>query len=171
MNTTTLSIRTATPDDAMQMAQVHDEAWNYTYQGLLPSITLKHMIQKRNEKWWTDTLNRSKQYLALDYCQEVIGYTAFGNNRCKRLRFDGEIYELYLKPQYQGLGFGRHLFKVGVGELVRRKMHKVIVWSLEDNHAACSFYESMGGLLVARGVERIGNKDLAKIAYGWSYMP
>src|SRR5262245_63899036 len=37
----------------------------------------------------------------------------------RSLYYDGEIYELYLRPEFQGLGFGRKLFSAARRDLVQ----------------------------------------------------
>jgi len=42
----------------------------------------------------------------LVFGDKVAGYANYGRNRARSLHFEGEIYELYLRPEFQGLGFG-----------------------------------------------------------------
>ena len=77
----------------------------------------------------------------------------------------GEIDELYLAPEYQGLGFGRRLFKAVRNDLADRDMDRLVVWALADNERACAFYERMGGRSIAQVKERIGGASLSKVAY------
>ncbi len=46
----------------------------------------------------------------LDVGDGIAGYASYGRNRAASLPYRGEIFELYLAPEYQGLGFGRRLF-------------------------------------------------------------
>ena len=43
----------------------------------------------------------------------------------------------------------------------------MLVWVLEDNRRACSFYESLGGEWVGRKTATIGGADLEEVSYGW----
>ena len=79
----------------------------------------------------------------------------------------GEVYELYVKPEYQGIGLGTRLFLASRKELARFGFDSVVVWALADNDNACRFYHNAGGRKVARASERFGEVALTKIAYAW----
>ena len=43
----------------------------------------------------------------------------------------------------------------------------MVVWALEDNAGALSFYEGAGGRDIAEGVEVFDQKALKKVAFAW----
>ena len=79
----------------------------------------------------------------------------------------GEIYELYLKPEYQGVGLGSRLFAAAREKLAGHGLKGMVVWALEENDNAMSFYIGAGGRDVAEGVEVFDQKALKKIAFVW----
>jgi len=97
----------------------------------------------------------------------LAGYATAGFARSKG-HHQGEIYELYLAPIYQGLGLGEHLFEGCRYRLDERRLNGLIVWSLTENLNAVDFYERRGGRRVARATERFGRTKLDKLALGWS---
>ncbi len=86
----------------------------------------------------------------------------------RSLPYDGEVYELYLRPEFQGLGFGRRLFTAARRDLAQSGMKSVVVWALSDNEPAVDFYRALGGRPIARSSEKFGDKTLDKIAYAWA---
>ena len=82
-------------------------------------------------------------------------------------RYQGEIYELYLDPIYQGLGLGEHLFEGCRHALDMRKLNGLIVWALLDNTAACDFYWRRGGRPITSTFTKIGGERLEKVAFAW----
>jgi GNAT superfamily N-acetyltransferase len=79
----------------------------------------------------------------------------------------GEIYELYLRPEAQGCGFGRLLFGAARRELAHHGLPRLLVWALADNSVACRFYRAMGGTEAAEAQDRFCGVPLAKIGFGW----
>src|SRR5258707_1102625 len=73
----------------------------------------------------------------------------------------------YLRPEFQGLGFGRRLFSAVRRDLAQSGIKSLVVWALSDNAPAVGFYRTLGGRPVARSGEKFGNKMLDKIAYAW----
>ena len=100
----------------------------------------------------------------------MIGYATFGitRTRARRGKAQGEIYELYLAPDYQGLGFGEHLFESCRHALDLRGLDGLLVWALSDNESAVRFYWNRGGRPIAATTERIAGADLPKVAFTWS---
>ncbi len=92
----------------------------------------------------------------------------YRRNRARSLYYDGEIYELYLRPEYQGLGFGRRLFTAARRDLAQSAMKSLIVWALSENDSALEFYRALGGKAVARSSEKFGTRVLDKVAFGWN---
>jgi hypothetical protein len=45
--------------------------------------------------------------------------------------------------------------------------HRIAVWVLERNIPGVSFYESLGGVPIARKTIEIGGTDLSELAFGW----
>ena len=167
MKTLSIDIRRATPSDAEAVAAVHDRAWRGAYVGIIPHRALNRMIGRRGPRWWGKAIGRSATVLVLEIGGEVAGYATLGRNRASELKQAGEIYELYLSPEYQGIGLGRRLFQAARDMLAAHGLKGLVVWALEENINAISFYEGAGGRDMAEGVEVFDNKALRKIAFVW----
>jgi len=167
MSTITTEIRRAGPDDAQGIADVHDAAWTNAYSGIVPHQALNRMIKRRGADWWKKAILRATVILVVEVEGKIAGYATLGRNRVKTLPFEGEIYEIYMRPEYQGIGFGTRLFIAARSELQRRGMAGTAVWVLADNDAAILFYENAGGRSVAKGSEQFDGKTLTKLAYAW----
>ncbi|MDZ5699277.1 MULTISPECIES: GNAT family N-acetyltransferase [Phyllobacteriaceae] len=167
MKTLSIDIRRADPQDADAIAAVHDRAWRGAYAGIIPHRALNAMVGRRGPRWWANAIRRSATVLVMEVGGEVAGYATLGRNRARQLKQDGEIYELYLSPEYQGIGMGTRLFEAAREMLVAHGFEGVVVWALEENTGAISFYQSAGGRNVAEGVEVFDSKALRKIAFVW----
>jgi ribosomal protein S18 acetylase RimI-like enzyme len=160
-----VSIRRAKSDDAAALSRVFDSAWREAYQGIIPGVALEKMLSRRGPRWWRSTVGRGRPLAVIDIGQGIAGYVSYGRCRDRSLPADGEIDELYLAPEYQGIGLGRRLFKAVCNDLHDREMSRIVVWALADNERACAFYENLGGRSIAKVEERIGGAPLGKVAY------
>src|SRR6476620_1610483 len=167
MSTTLIEIRRARPSDARAVAAAHDEAWRTAYQGIIPGLELERLINRRGAAWWDGSIRKGSRISLFVFGDAIAGYANYGRNRARSLNFDGEIYEIYLRPQYQGLGFGRRLFSAARKDLNQSGLKSMVVWALSDNEPAMEFYRALGGRAVARSSERFGAKTLDKVAYAW----
>lgn len=167
MSTITVETRRAQRADADTIAKVHDKAWWNAYSGMVPHQALARMVQRRGPAWWASAIARRTVILVLEMQGKIVGYATIGRNRVKTLPFDGEIYEIYLLPEYQGVGLGAHLFLAALGELKRRGLKGSVVWVLADNEPAVRFYKNAGGREIASGRESFDGVTLKKLAFGW----
>lgn len=162
-----IGIRRAALSDAGRIADVHDAAWRQAYRGIIPGKELEQMISRRGPAWWDRALRRRTSVLVLEVGGAIAGYATIGPNRMRMLPQAGEIYEIYLSPEHQGLGFGRSLFEAARAELARYGLASFSVRVLVDNVAAVAFYERMGGRVIAETGERIGEATLALVVFGF----
>jgi GNAT superfamily N-acetyltransferase len=167
MATGLISIRTAKAEHADALASAHADAWRLAYQGIIPHLHLERMIARRGSKWWGEAIARRSPVLVLEYDGEAVGYTTFGRARRQGSPYQGEIFEIYVSPVYQGLGFGGRLFRAARSALLDARLSGLFVWALADNEMACAFYRHLGGRPVAEDAETYGNVVLQKIAFAW----
>jgi len=167
MSIATIDLRRAKADDAKGIAKVHEQSWRQAYTGIIPREALETMLQRRDEAWWARAIRHSTRIIILEDQSEIIGYATMGSNRVNALPQDGEIYEIYLLPEYQGVGLGKRLFLAARQELINGGMNGCIVWALEDNESALNFYINAGGKDIAEGTETFNKKTLRKVAYAW----
>ena len=167
MSTLVIDIRPARPSDAADIASVHDDAWRYAYRGIIPGRELERMVERRGAAWWQSAIERGSRVLVMTAGEEIAGYASFGKNRAGMLPVKGEIYELYIRPAYQGVGLGRKLFSACRNDMRSRGIDGFAVWALQDNDRACDFYRAVGGTAAARGSESFGAATLDKIAFVW----
>jgi ribosomal protein S18 acetylase RimI-like enzyme len=168
MSTILIEIRRAKPADASGVAIAHDEAWRTAYRGIIPGAELEKLISRRGPAWWESAIRKGSRVALLIFGDQIAGYSNYGRNRARSLTYDGEIYELYLRPEFQGLGFGRRLFASSRRDLAQSGLRSLVVWALSDNAPAVEFYRAMGGRAVARSSERFGGTTLDKVAFAWS---
>lgn len=168
MKTLAIDIRRAEIRDAEAVAEVHHESWRGAYQGIIPHRALGQMIARRGTDWWGRAIRRSANVLVLDAGGTIAGYATIGRNRAAQLPQQGEIYELYLRPEWQGIGLGRKLFRAARAALANHGFDGMVVWALEENGGALSFYAGEGGRDIAEGVEVFDQRALRKIAFIWN---
>ncbi|MBM3542943.1 MAG: GNAT family N-acetyltransferase [Alphaproteobacteria bacterium] len=168
MTVDVVQVRPARTKDAEALASTYEDAWRSAYQGIIPHLSLQRMLAKRGLIWWQNALARRTPLLVLDFGGEAAGYVTFGRSRLARSPFQGEIFELYLHPVYQGLGLGEKLFDGARQRLAELRLKGLLVWALTDNDSACAFYLRLGGKPVAEGGERFGDISLRKVAFAWN---
>lgn len=167
MKTLEITIRPSAPEDAAAIADVHNDAWFATYRGLIPHGALNRMVARRDNRWWDRVIRKSGAVMVSEIGGSVVGYSTFGRNRSKDIDCAGEIYELYLQPEYQGIGLGTRLFHASRATLVSHGLRECVVWALEDNDNAMRFYSGLGGNDVAEGFEDFDGKRLKKVAFAF----
>ena len=140
-----VKIRWSKPADTAALAALHRDAWRYAYRGIIPGISLERMIARHGPAGWERMHRSGLRALVLEFDNRVAGYATFGPCRTRSLAQRGEIYELYVRPEFQGIGFGKRLFGEARRHLSARRLGGLLVWSLTDNDLACRFYGALGG--------------------------
>jgi GNAT superfamily N-acetyltransferase len=165
MRTSTISIRRARPADADPLADLFDETWREAYRGIIPGVALERMISQRSPQWWLGATQRVRPLVVVETAEAVVGYAVYGPARGRLLQASGEIDELYIRPDHQGLGLGRRLFRAVRNDLSDHGLVIAGVWALEENTRARTFYAGLGGIEAARSVDRLAGAVLPKVGF------
>jgi ribosomal protein S18 acetylase RimI-like enzyme len=167
MGALVITIRPAEWGDAAGIAAVHDAAWLEAYRGIIPGAHLQRMVEKRGPRWWQRSINARHAILVLQVGGTIAGYVTYGAHRRVGFPPRGEIFELYVEPTHQGLGFGTRLFKSAREHLARNGFNRLVVWALAENDRARGFYERLGGRAGARQRDRYGDRTVERVAFVW----
>lgn len=171
-----MQIRKATQEDIPVIAALHIEGWKGAYGGIvdqayLDSMTLEHRIEKWGE--WLNTEEGGEVFLA-EVDDKPAGFIDIGRTKTPppgsssiRPSHSGEVYALYLHPDYWRKGIGTLLLKHAARELKDRKHSAICLWVLDANVRAKAFYERMGGQKLGGKMIEIGSSKLKEICYGW----
>jgi ribosomal protein S18 acetylase RimI-like enzyme len=168
MKTLSIDVRRAEPQDARAISEAHRVAWSQAYAGIIPHGALTRMLERRGENWWRKATRGSATLLVVDVAGTIAGYATLGLNRARALPQEGEIYELYLRPEYQGIGLGSMLFGEAQRLLKSLGCEGMVCWCLEDSEHAERFFRSNGGLDMAEGMENFGDSQLKKVGFVWN---
>lgn len=165
MSTRTTSIRRAREADLGGLSKVFDASWREAYRGIIPGVALERLISTRDRAWWRGALRRGRPIAVVETGELVVGYAAYGRTRSRSLGTEAEIDELYLLPEYQGVGLGRRLFRAVRNDLADHGLARLGVWSLEDNARASAFYEGLDGVAGPRVLDRVAGLPLPKVGF------
>ena len=164
-------VRPATPDDAEAIARVHVTGWQEAYVGLLPQHVLDRQSVPTRTRNWTSLLqqppNQRWTFVAVDSTAGIVGFA--GGVRAKSVPF-GVAYKipvLYVLGSHHRRGLGARLLRALGAEMARHGDGPVGLWSLAENRAARTFYERVGGRLVAVLAERDNDTRTVLAGYRW----
>lgn len=142
-----MEIRRAIPEDGEVIARLHVEAWRAAYRGLVPEAFLEGMDYQRRAVRFREALSAQEEetYLALAE-GDLLGMLTIGGCRDEDVdpAVTGEIWGIYLAPQYWRKGIGRMLCSYGESLLSGRGYRIATLWVLAGNERARRFYEAMG---------------------------
>lgn len=161
-----VQVRRARISDSPTLAGIFRDSWRATYRGVIPHNHLENMIRRRGTARWRSSIRAGEMALLMEFDGKYIGYATCGTAR-SRGAHKGEIYEIYLLPDYQGVGFGEYLFEACRFRLDERHLKGLLVWALAENAGATNFYWKLGGRPLVSAYERIGGIRLEKIAFAW----
>jgi GNAT superfamily N-acetyltransferase len=165
-------IRPAQPADASQIAHVQVESWNTTYRGIVPDSFLAYLTREtQTERWLPHLADPAAHFFVAESDSSVFGFINGGQLREplvpeQGIRYDAELYALYLLQSHQRQGAGRALTRALAMSLHAKGFQSMAVWALEVNPAV-EFYKRLGALPLTRKFINIGGKDLSDLALGW----
>jgi len=163
-------IRRARPEDARGIAAVHVESWRSAYAGILPDRIMVQMSVDQKATSWRrqiETTGNSQGLLVAELSEGgIAGFASCGRPTSALSGFDGEIFMLYVMPDWQEQGLGRGLLCGCLQHLAKNGCNSALVWVLADNPARF-FYEAMEGKRVGEKDEALWGVTLHQIAYGW----
>jgi ribosomal protein S18 acetylase RimI-like enzyme len=162
------AVRQARIEDAGAIARIEVETWRTTYAGVLPDRVLLGMSERRQVASWTHFLHQraADVRVAEEARAGIVGFGSCGVQRDHAVDYAGEVYTLYVAPDRQGQGLGRHLLLSLFGRLVASGHRSALVWVLRANPARF-FYERLGGRQVLHKPIPVGGEPVEAAAYGW----
>src|SRR5579875_2781583 len=100
-----LSVRTARPEDAADLARIYIESWQDTYAGVISHALLAAMSHKGHTARWQTAIKSAERncgavLVVEDALHGIIGLTSLGVARDGGIGFDGEVYTLYVDPSF-----------------------------------------------------------------------
>ncbi len=162
-------IRRMQPADARPISEIRVITWRATYRGLIDDDYLDHLDIEEDAQRRVEYLampNPSSFTLVAEDSGEVRGYCIGGPERNSHPVYTGEIYALYILPQYQKAGIGKSLVIAGAKELLMKGHHGMIIAALAGNPAR-KFYEHLGGKHIGQRWIELGDSKYLEIEYGW----
>ncbi|MHC2999600.1 GNAT family N-acetyltransferase [Microbacterium sp. HJ5] len=145
----TLTVRTATRDDAASITRVRIDTWRAAYTGLmaqeiLDAMDADHESERRAARW--DEMHGDPRGcdLIAEVDGEVAGWAAIGASIDGDRPRDGQVYAIYAHPQYWSRGVGHALLVTAEQRLRAAGFRKAHLWVLDGNARAAAFYERHG---------------------------
>ncbi len=161
-------IREAKTGDEWMIAKVHVDTWLNTYKGLVSDNYLFSLNYHDRAKRWKKIIEKKEHILlvSINDKEEIIGYAYGGINRGTEVLYDGELYAIYLLPNYQKKQVGKKLFHAFVSKLKEKGFSSMIIWVLKGN-SAYQFYEKQGGIKQKTKKIEVDGVLYDEISYGW----
>lgn len=163
-----MHIREAGPTDAAALARVHVCSSRAAYRGILPDHYLAAFSCAVQEKFFADLLRKKEIfcYAAEQPSAEVVGFAAGCRERTGHPVYQGELYAVYILPQYQRRGIGRLLVQRVAQRFYETGVSAMRVWVLAEN-AALDFYRLLGAQQIESRLIEIGGRRTEEVSFGW----
>jgi ribosomal protein S18 acetylase RimI-like enzyme len=139
-----LIIRNVTKNDIPALAEVVVLAWQIAYRNILPDGLLDNLSIANAKERWANMIKLEHIFtLIAERDGRTIGFVRFGPSRDSDddPRLVGEVYAIYVHPDFWRMGAGGALLRGAIDQLRRRSFAELTLWTLQENTRARAFYE------------------------------
>lgn len=171
----TLRIVPATAEDIPAIAALHVEGWKAAYGGLVDQGYLDSLSAEKRMATWAELMaSGESRTLIAEIDGRAAGFCTTGRTKTPppgsspiRPSHSGEVYALYLHPDFWRQGVGTALLRAGAKDLKEHRHSSLCLWVLDGNSRARAFYEKMNGQKLGGRMIEIGPSTLKEVCYGW----
>ncbi len=142
----TVLIRSAIPEDAPGVAQVHVRSWQSAYENLLPRSYLDRLRPEDRAQHYDFGPTHPDQPSTMVAVEGdmVVGFVTVARARDSDVPRCGEVCALYVDPEWWGRRIGSALSSHGCSWLREQGFSEAILWVLVGNARAERFYDRDG---------------------------
>jgi len=165
-------IRAGSAADSAAIGRILADGWRQAYSGFMseselgPRVDPDHRAREVGT-WLSTKFDLSKELLLVaEQAGDVIGFLAARLGDRNDVGSVAQVTLLYVSPQLQGRGTGRHLL-LEAGEWL--KVHApgpISIGAFEQNPFR-SFYEAIGGVVVKTVMVRVDAEEWPVVVYIW----
>jgi len=144
-----IALREARRGDELAVAQVHVRSWQEAYRELMPAEFLAGLDPRdRAARYEFEGGEEAPTTVVAvvddDGNEAIVGFVTFGRSRDADASGLGEIYALYVDPTRHQAGAGRLMMAEARRRLLDAGIREAVLWVLDGNDRAASFYEREG---------------------------
>ena len=163
-------IREAITDDVSAIARISVDTWRATYRGIVPDERLHALSYEERAGRYRELIAfpdaKTFFYVAEVSPNRIVGFIAGGQERSGDSHYRGEIYQLYVRDDYQRQGIGRALMRCAVERLSEMGFKSFMLWVFAHNPYR-GFYDKLGGRLIRDRLFEWEGITYRVVAYGW----
>jgi GNAT superfamily N-acetyltransferase len=139
-----MQIRRAEAADAQGIAEVHVRVWQIGYAPFIDAEYASTLTVRTSTMRWlaslADPLHADTLVAVKD--GRIVGWTSYGINRNGLGLEVGEVYGLYIDPDFWGEGIGAELLTDATRAIAEAGFQRAILWALAEDRLAREFYEA-----------------------------
>ena len=141
-----LRLRLAEPSDNLAVAKVHVRSWQAAYRGLLPEEYLDALKPSDRASRYTfgDTSSMAPATTVAMDGQVICGFATTGLSRDSAPSDAGELFALYVDPDWWDHGVGQSLMREARERMATQGCPEGLLWVLVGNERAERFYRLDG---------------------------
>jgi ribosomal protein S18 acetylase RimI-like enzyme len=139
-------VRLATVRDAKSIAEIHASSRQAAFKSVVPGEQMPAVSVEKSQAYWADAIEYSEPqvHVVLDG-SKIVGFVGFDRSRDKGTpNTTGEIWAIYVTPEYWGQGAGLALWDAARDGLVDEGCTKVTLWVPLGNERALRFHDLAG---------------------------
>lgn len=137
-----LKFQKATVLNVSDLGYIHANSWQTTYKGIASDEFLSNFTPEKRTAVFSKAIKNTSEKFYIVYLDSApIGIVIFCNTQESNV---GEIKAIYLLNNYQRQGFGHEIMDFAIKMLKQDGNTCFVLWVLEDNRQAQSFYEKYG---------------------------
>jgi GNAT superfamily N-acetyltransferase len=143
----TVTIRPATRDDALAIAEIHVASWQYAYRGILPDDYLDALSPEQRLPMWTRLLASTQPgvHIAVaDSDEGVLGFYSAGPSDEGHPTNTWKLFSIFMDPTAMGQGLGRRLLADAEQQMRANGAISGVLRVMTANAGTRRFYEHCG---------------------------